>query len=243
MKITIVHLYYDLLNLYGESGNVKALKKVFEDQGIETEIRFLTITDQLTFDDVNIVFVGAGTEQNQKTALKHLNKYKKDIEKAYKNGTFFLATGNALELFGSSIIDQSGKKWNALKLFKFHAKEEPFRIVDEALFKTNLIPEYILGFQNQNSVVKDLNKEHLFEVIKGTGSYPKSKSEGIHVGNFYGTYLIGPLLVRNPALLKYIAKEILSFYYPNYILKPFSMNLEENAYNTFMNNYYKEYTK
>lgn len=49
--------------------------------------------------------------------------------------------------------------------------------------------------------------------------------------------------MRNPALLKYIAKEILSFYYPNYILKPFSMNLEENAYNTFMNNYYKEYTK
>ena len=49
MKITILHLYYDLMNLYGESGNVKALKKQLEDQGVDVSIKFLTIDDELNF--------------------------------------------------------------------------------------------------------------------------------------------------------------------------------------------------
>lgn len=35
MKITILYLYYDLLNLYGESGNVKVLKKSLESLDID----------------------------------------------------------------------------------------------------------------------------------------------------------------------------------------------------------------
>lgn len=243
MKVTIVHLYYDLLNLYGESGNVKALKKALEVQGMDVDVRFLTVTDQFDLEEANIVFLGAGTESNQKKALKHMIKQKKEIQKAYKNGTFFLATGNAIELFGLSIRDLSGKNWKGLKLFHFHAKEEPFRIVDEALFQTELIDELILGFQNQGSVIKDLKGNEFFQVIKGTGAYPKSTKEGIHVGHFYGTYLIGPLLVRNPKFLQYFLKEVINYYYPEYELKPFQMELEEAAYVTFLNNYYKDQTK
>ena len=75
MKITIGHLYYDILNLYGESGNILALKYALEHQGIEVIIKELTITDELDFSDLDFVYIGCGTEQNQLVALKHLKKY------------------------------------------------------------------------------------------------------------------------------------------------------------------------
>ena len=76
MSITIAHLYYDLLNLYGENGNVKIIKQQLEDQGIKVTVKFLTIDDELKFNDYDIVYIGMGTEENQLTCLKHLRKYK-----------------------------------------------------------------------------------------------------------------------------------------------------------------------
>lgn len=240
MKITIAHLYYDLLNLYGESGNVKALKQALETQNLEVQVKFLTLTDTLALDDVQIVYIGAGTEQNQKLALRHMMKQKDALWNAKEAGTFFLATGNAIELFGKSIFDQQEKKWKALHFFPYVAKEEPFRIVDEALFKTSMVSGYILGFQNQNSVIRNIKKPW-FQVVKGTGSYPNSPTEGILEDHFYGTYLIGPLLVRNPALLEVLTKEIVSYYFPALEYQPLSLDLEQHAYDTFLEHYYKEF--
>ena len=88
MNIKVAHLYYDLMNLYGESGNVKALKMQLEGQGIKTTIKFLTIDDDLNFKDYDIVYIGSGTENNQKIVLNHLLKYKKDIEDAIEKGVY-----------------------------------------------------------------------------------------------------------------------------------------------------------
>ena len=56
--IKIAHLYYDLLNLYGESGNVMALKRFIERVNIETEVHFLTIGDKIDFSKYDIFFIG-----------------------------------------------------------------------------------------------------------------------------------------------------------------------------------------
>lgn len=240
MNIKIAHLYYDLMNLYGESGNVKALKMQLEGQGIKTTVKFLTIDDDLNFKDYDVIYIGAGTENNQKIVLNHLLKYKKDIEKAIDDGIHFICTGNALELFGNIIEDASHKRLTALGIFDFDVLQEDFRMVDEVLFKTNLINKYILGFQNQSGIIKS-NILNLFEVVKGIGSYKESKIEGIHYKNFYGTYVIGPLLVRNPDLLKYIVKEIIYKKDNNFKFKKFNQKLEIEAYNNFMNRNYQEY--
>ena len=220
MNITIAHLYYDLLNLYGESGNVKALEY------------------QLKYD---FVYMGAGTEENQKLALKHLIKYKDKVKEAMENGTFFLITGNSLELFGKCIIDRNEKRTKTLNVFDFYTKQENFRMVDEALVKSKFIKPYILGFQNQGSVIKSNDQFILFDVVKGIGSFPNSKIEGVHKNNFYGTYLIGPILVRNPELLKYMVKELITSKKKDFKFKRFNLTLENKAYNEFMKNYYSEY--
>ena len=69
MKITIGHLFYDILNLYGESGNILALKYALEKQGIEVEIKEISLNDELYLGDLDLVYMGAGTEANQLLAL------------------------------------------------------------------------------------------------------------------------------------------------------------------------------
>lgn len=240
MNIKVAHLYYDLMNLYGESGNVKALKMQLEGQGIKTTIKFLTIDDDLNFKDYDIVYIGSGTENNQKIVLNHLLKYKKDIEDAIEKGVHFICTGNALELFGNVIEDVNNKKYTALGMFDFDVKQEEVRMVDEVLFKTDLINKYILGFQNQSGHIKS-DILNLFDVVKGIGSYIGSKKEGIHYKNFYGTYVIGPILVRNPELLKYLIKEIINKNNKNFKFKKFNQKLEIEAYDNFMSRNYQEY--
>lgn len=240
--ITIGYLYYDLLNLYGESGNIKALKKALENQGIRTTIHFLTLDDELDFDKYDLVYIGAGTEDNQKMILPHLLKYKDNIKKAIEAGKFYFITGNAINLFGQYIMYLNDKKIDTLAVFNYYSKEEPFRMTGESIVKSNFIDQYIIGFQNQSTVIKE-NNHAMFEVIRGVGSYPKSKMEGIKYNNFYGTYLIGPILVRNPELLKYIVKKIIKTKYKDFKFKKFDLSLETKAYNSYNENFNKEYIK
>lgn len=242
MKITIAYLYYDILNLYGESGNIKVLKKQFEDQGINVIIKFLSIDDDLDFSKYDVVYMGMGTEDNKKIALKHLYKYRNDIKQAINDNKFFIITGNSIDMFGKYLLDKNNKKIRTLHIFEYYCKEEEFRIVDEALMKCDYIKKPIIGFQNQESIMRD-NDHPMFNVLKGTGSYPNSLKEGVLYKNFYGTYLIGPLLVRNPELTKYLVRKIILSKDNRFSFNRFNLMMEKNAYNTFMENYYKEYIK
>lgn len=235
MKITILYLYYDILNLYGESGNVKALKKYLESLQVDVHIKFSTLNDEINLKDVDMIYIGMGSDNNQLLALKHLKKYKKEIKEFILNGKFVLATGNAMELFGHSIDHEP-----ALNIFSYSTKKETYRIVDEALYKTNFISSYIIGFNNRNSIL--LNNEHpLFQSIKGVGNSPKETKEGYTEYHFYGTYLVGPLLVRNPDFLKFLVRELIHFKQPDFKIKKVSLKLEEQAHQEFMKNYYSEY--
>lgn len=237
--ITIGYLYYDLLNLYGENGNIKALKKQLEDQGIKTVVKFLTIDDDLDFSKYDFVYIGAGTENNQKIALKHLLKYKDDIKEYIENNKFLLCTGNSIELFGKHILDNNKKKIKTLGTFKYHTIIEDFRMIDEAVFKSSMFDELFIGFQNQYGTIKNI-KEPFFKVIKGIGSHPNSQTEGINYKKFYGTYLIGPILVRNPHFLKHIVKELILSKNKNFKFKKFNLKIETNAHDKFLEKYYAE---
>ena len=62
MKANILHLYYDILNLYGEYGNVNIIKKHIEDQGIEVNVEKKTIGDEIDFSKYSFIYMGCGTE-------------------------------------------------------------------------------------------------------------------------------------------------------------------------------------
>ena len=109
MKIVIGYLFYDILNLYGESGNILALEKYLKENNIEYEIRKLTIEDEINFNELDFVYMGSGTDENEYLALENLKKYTKEINEQISNNKLFLVTGNAIELFGK---ERKDKAWN-----------------------------------------------------------------------------------------------------------------------------------
>ena len=239
--IKIAHLYYDLMNLYGDNGNIKALKNQLDKQGVKSKIDFLTIGDTIDFAKYDFFYIGPGTRYNQKLVLKDLIKYKNEIQEAVEHNKFFLITGNAFDMFGKYILEDN-KKIKTLNIFNFYSINESFRITDEVVAKTNECDDLILGFQNQDSTMHNLENP-LFEIIHGIGSYPDARSEGMRQKNFYGTYLIGPILARNPQLLKKITKDLISCCKPDFKFKTFRFGLAQKAHDEYINNYYKELQK
>lgn len=198
--IKIAHLYYDLMNYYGEQGNVLALKTAIEYAGFKVNVKTLSVDDEIDFEKYDIFYMGMGTKRNQEIVRKDILKYKDKIGNVIDK-KMFIMTGNSYELFGKKIDDKK-----CLGIFNFESKTTD-RIVGEQVFKSDIVKETIIGFQNRFSS-NNIKDDYLFEVIKGTGNDPESKVEGIHKNNFFGTYLLGPILIRNPyfkdALLKYI---------------------------------------
>lgn len=236
--IKIAHLYYDLMNLYGDNGNLKALTYQLDKQGIKSKIFYLTLNDEIDFNEYDLFYIGPGTNYNQKLVLKDLLKYKKQIKEAINNNKFFLITGNALDLFGKYILENN-KKIKTLEIFDYYSKIESNRLVDEVVAKCSFINESILGFQNQDSTMHELENP-LFSITKGIGSYPTSNIEGINYNNFIGTYLIGPILARNPELLKYFVKKLINYKNANFKFKKFDLKLEKKAHDDYIKNYYSD---
>lgn len=224
MKITIAHLYYDLLNLYGECGNVRILKKILEEQNVDVVVKFLTVDDKLNFEDYDFVYMGMGIEDNLKIANKHLKKYKKDIQKYIEDGKYFICTGNSYELFGKEIAFES-ETIKTLGIFDYKSKILEERKIMEISAKTDMIDKELIGFMNTGST-NDNKKENFLKNINNI-----DENEGIIYKNFIGTYLIGPLLVRNPELLKLIVKQIIKEKDSKYRLKKINLDFLEKAYN------------
>ena len=211
MNIKIGYLYYDLMNLYGEIGNIKALTYHLNEQGIKTEIKYLSLEDKINVKDLDLIYIGSGTEDNRKLVFDNLKKYKKDIEKAIEDNKFFLVTGNATTLFSKNYLD----------IFDFDVEESP-RIVKEVITKFQYTNKDIYGLYNYSDDVNYNGINNLF------------KDDGISYKNFYATYLIGPLLVRNPEFTKYFVKELIKSKDKKFKFKKFNTYIDEKAYDEYI---------
>ena len=209
MTIYIGHLYYDLMNLYGENGNIKSIKYLLESQKIKVIIDNISLNDNIDFNKYDLIVIGCGTYNNLKLSLNHLKKYKKDINEYIESNKFILATGNSIELFGQKIDEIE-----ALKIFNYNSKKLDKRIVGDCITTTNLIKTKIIGFQNRESYIDEI-----------TNNLFKDKDIGIKYKNFYGTYLLGPILIRNPEFAKYFVNELIKRKNKNYKIKKYDLSL------------------
>ena len=240
-KINILHLYYDIANLSGEAGNMYAIKRALDEQKVKYNVDELTIEDKIDFKKYDLVYVGHMNYEDQEIARDNILQYKKTLLSRIEDGMTVIATGNSLELFGKSI---NGK--TALNLFNFEATkikeivnnsnielQNSERIVSEAICRMKNFDYPVIGFYNHGNEIK--NKEnYLFDVEQGFGGSCKRNTEGAHKYHFYGTYLLGPLLVRNPYLLDEIISKLLK---DNNIEFTPQDNLDKLAYREFLRNF------
>lgn len=214
MKITIGYLYNDLLNLYGDEGNIKALKYHLEEQNVNVDIKYMSIGDKKDFKDVDFLYIGSGTEHNLNVALEDLKKDKDKIKEYLDEGKILLSTGNSVELFGNYII--TNKKIKTLGIIDYVCMNQE-RTVKDVKTKTDILDEDIIGFENHSG--KNISEEN----------------DIINEGSFYGTYIIGPILVRNPDLCSKLVHKLIDSKDNNFEYKEEDYEFEEEAYKKAVN--------
>lgn len=187
MQVKIANLYPYELNLYGENGNIKALKYALEQKEVDAEIININPNDKINFNDLDFIYLGSGTKENLELVKSRLIPYRKELLRYISENRVLLVTGNAL-----SILD-------FLKLYEIEETEK--RVVSDVIATTSLCPENIYGFQNTEYLIKSTNKI-LFNINEGYGN-DGTLMEGYIENNFYVTSIIGPLLARNPKLTNY----------------------------------------
>lgn len=230
----IAHLYYNLMNLYGEIGNILCLKDHLEHNNLKVEITNISLNEPINWEEYDLFYIGSGNEESFELVLEQLKQEQSAIKKAINNNKFFLVTGNALNLFGKTYTNKEGHTKKALGILAYDAYQTDFRIVGEQTYEFAKLEQKIIGFNNRDSVLKYVKEKHLFQVINGTGYVPKSIVEGIQKNNFYGTYLLGPLLIRNPEFTEYLVQKICNEIQVPY--KEYHNEWEEKAYEEYQKN-------
>ena len=218
MKLKLGFFYYDLMNLYGDSGNVTILAHHLAKQGIEVTVDRLSLSDPKDIASYDWIYMGSGIERSMILALTDIRKYKDQFAEAIENGTHILATGNSFELFGKEIRMPS-KSYKGLGLLDF-STEYKIRTVHDLLIPYG--EHQLVGFENHSGQTIE-NNETPF--LSG-----EDRTEGVKKKNLIGTYTIGPLLVRNPFFLKEYMESILKKKEPSYQMKPMDLALEDAAY-------------
>ena len=196
-------LFPELCNIYGESYNVEYLKRSNPEN---IEVISTNHKEQPAFvtEDVDMIYLGCTTERKQETIIEILKPHKARLQELIDKGVIFLATGNAIEIFGNYIKDED-RKIEALGMFDFYSE----RYMNRDRHNSQYIGTYngltMLGHRSQFSFAYGDFDNYFVEIEKGIGMNPDTKREGIHVNNFYATYSLGPYMILNP----YFAKELL----------------------------------
>ena len=203
--VRLLHLYYDLMNLYGDWANVKVIEIELAARGAGAKVDYLSAGDDIDFEQYDFIYIGSGTERSQRACMRDMMQHKPEFVKKIEAGLHVLATGNAHELFGKAITDAGGERYETLGLLDFETIQNDARVTGDSICKASFIPERIIGFINRSGHGQEGEIARPFTCELGPGSNDELRAEGIKYKNLLGTYLTGPALVRNPPLLKYIA--------------------------------------
>ena len=124
----LLHLYPNLMNMYGDYANILALKKHLEDQGLTVKVDYKDINEDIDFSLYDFIYMGSGTESKELIALNDIIRYKDEFKNLVNNNKVILFTGNASELLGKSIDDNL-----ALNVFDFKTQHTDKRYTGDVI--------------------------------------------------------------------------------------------------------------
>ena len=208
MELNILHLYPDVMNLYGEYANVAVLRRHLEALGAAVTVRPAACEDEPDFSGADLIYMGAGAERGQKFVLEKLLPRVDGLKTAIDAGAVLLFTGNAMEVLGQSITDAAGKVWPALALAEFTTVETDKRDPGDVIAHSALLDSPVVGFMNKCSVTHGVTAPLFDRLTLGFGNDAEKGAEGYVCGNVLATHLTGPALVKNPHFTDLLIRRI-----------------------------------
>lgn len=229
MKINILHLYPDLLNMYGDKGNIESLKKRLLWRGIDVEYNTLTSGNPLNLNDVDILFIGGGSDREEKIASEKLIQYKDDIKTYVENYGVLVAVCGAYPLLGNyfKIEDDTVE---GLGILDIYTEYDSRRIINNVVLQSDFVKNPIVGFENHSGRTFVNDHTPLGKVVFGKGNNDSGDYEGVVYKNVVATNLHGPIFPKNPELCDYVLACALKKKYNDFdTLTPLDDTMENTA--------------
>ena len=214
MELKICHMYPDVLNLYGDRGNVRCLQQRLRWRGIDSSVERLPIGTQARLGDFDLVFIGGGQDFEQEVLLPDLRSGKdRELKAAIEDGKTILAICGGYQMLGSYYETWDGVKCDFIDAIDYYTVGSKKRMIGNFAFAC--LPESggstVVGFENHSgktylgSGVSPLGK-----ILSGGGNNGEDGGEGVRYHNVFGTYSHGPILPKNPKLCDFILQTALA---------------------------------
>ena len=240
MKLTIGHLYPELLNLYGDRGNIQCLMKRCQWRGIEAETIAFEMGDTIDFSKLDIVLLGGGSDREQMIVCEKLKEIQKDFKAYVEDNGVVIAICGGYQLLGSYYKTDQGMI-DGLSLVDMYTEQEEGRLISNIVLKSDLFEMPVVGFENHGGRTYLNGNKPFGKVLYGAGNDGKSGYEGVVYKNVIGTYLHGPLLPKNPQVSDYLIRKALERKYGGeVILTPLDDSQEKEANDYIYHRFVKE---
>jgi hypothetical protein len=248
----VCHLYPDLLNLYGDRGNVLIFCRRAEWRGIEVQLDLVSLPDRVRFTDYDFIFTGGGADLDQGLVSKDMERKGPLLIDAVENGVALLCICGGYQLLGRYYRAQDGATLPGVGLFDLYTEAGSRRLKGNILLELDpqlqkdikesdtcdnrgqhevRIMSTLVGFENHSGrtflgeVVRPLAR-----VIRGNGNNGDDATEGVSYKNAFGTYLHGPFLSKNPHFADLLIARALSRRYGSVDLASLDDTLEIKAH-------------
>jgi CobQ-like glutamine amidotransferase family enzyme len=208
MKLTIAHLYPDLLNLYGDRGNIQSLVKRLEWRDYEASVLSINIGDDIDFSKFDIVLLGGGTDLHQELVCNYLQDVKEEFKNYVENDGVVLALCGGYQMLGEYYYNNN-RKIKGLGILDITTTWKPKRFIRNIIINSPLFKTPIVGFENHSGRTHIKKHTPFGKVFFGVGNNGRSGNEGVIYKNLIGTYLHGPLLPKNPHVCDYLLERAL----------------------------------
>ncbi|TME21612.1 MAG: glutamine amidotransferase [Chloroflexi bacterium] len=209
MKFTVGWLYPDLMNIYGDRGNILTLLRRAEWHGFEASVVELGRGAATQMDEVDVFFFGGGQDREQALIYDDLRQFKQaSLQQAVESGAQVLAVCGGYQLLGHYYQTADGERYDGIGLIDVRTEAGKKRFIGDVVVLSaidGLTPSTLVGFENHSGrTFLGPNARPLGKVLKGHGNNGSDHQEGCVQGGVIGTYMHGSLLPKNPHLADHL---------------------------------------
>jgi CobQ-like glutamine amidotransferase family enzyme len=206
--IRLVHLYPDLMSVYGDRGNVLTLVRRAEWRGIPVEVHELSLGDRLDPREADLIFFGGGQDREQAVVSQDFLRQKGEaVKQAVEWGAALLSVCGGYQLLGTSYTTVDGQQLPGAGLFDARSVPGPKRHIGNVLVETDLAGQVrtLVGFENHSGrTYLGPGVRPLGRTVVGAGNNGEDHTEGAVYKGAIGCYLHGSLLPKNPWLADHL---------------------------------------
>ena len=209
MKFTVGWLYPDLMNIYGDRGNILTLLRRAEWHGFQASVVELGRGAATQMDEVDVFFFGGGQDREQALIYDDLREFKQaSLQQAVESGAQVLAVCGGYQLLGHYYQTGDGERYDGIGLIDVRTEAGKKRFIGDVVVLSaidGLTPSTLVGFENHSGrTFLGPNARPLGKVLKGHGNNGSDHQEGCVQGGVIGTYMHGSLLPKNPHLADHL---------------------------------------